>query len=415
MAGAMLFETSQSVRSQQEKLLNAKRTPEQEEDEERAIQNKEQDILNLGERYSKGAGRSDQANAALPERDQQGEGRQAGAIARRLLPRPGGGHRHRGAAVQRVHRMGQRGEAHLLAPVAGGAPGGPLLRHRHVRGGAAARLHAAQGAEEAGRQEPAGRGAAAGEQNLPRAEQPAQSQGGADLGPHHRQRNLLPPEGAGVPRPAVGHPARRRRKGLQDRLLVLLRGVRGLRQCGGAARPHRPQVHAAEQDHAEQSGGRASDRERQAGDQVCGPRHRGHEGGGAGLAQALAGRLPAGGQAVQARAGGRRDCARPSGHPLRQHARAEPLQDHRALQSRRGRPHRHQHQAADAPSGEETLPDDFGREVPRDPGSGRRCSGGVRGDGRGQDLRDGAGDDPEHEQGGGHALPKGQKAVLSPQ
>ncbi|KAH1000184.1 26S proteasome non-ATPase regulatory subunit 11 [Dendroctonus ponderosae] len=53
MAGAMLFETSQSVRSQQEKLLNAKRTPEQEEDEERAIQNKEQDILNLGERYKK--------------------------------------------------------------------------------------------------------------------------------------------------------------------------------------------------------------------------------------------------------------------------------------------------------------------------------------------------------------------------
>lgn len=49
----MLFETAQSVRSQQEKLLNAKRSTEQDEDEERAIQKKEQDILNLGERYKK--------------------------------------------------------------------------------------------------------------------------------------------------------------------------------------------------------------------------------------------------------------------------------------------------------------------------------------------------------------------------
>lgn len=52
MAGAMLFERSQSVSSQHENLLNLKRKDDQENDEEN-ISNKEQDILNLGEKYKK--------------------------------------------------------------------------------------------------------------------------------------------------------------------------------------------------------------------------------------------------------------------------------------------------------------------------------------------------------------------------
>lgn len=53
MAGAMLFERSQSVRSQHENLLKLKRDDENDDNEERNIQNKEQDILNLGEKYKK--------------------------------------------------------------------------------------------------------------------------------------------------------------------------------------------------------------------------------------------------------------------------------------------------------------------------------------------------------------------------
>ncbi|KAL1491863.1 hypothetical protein ABEB36_012395 [Hypothenemus hampei] len=53
MAGAMLFERSQSVRSQHENLLNLSRKDENDDNEERNIQNKEQDILNLGEKYRK--------------------------------------------------------------------------------------------------------------------------------------------------------------------------------------------------------------------------------------------------------------------------------------------------------------------------------------------------------------------------
>lgn len=52
MAGAMLFERSQSVSSQHENLLNFKRKDDQENDEEN-ISNKERDILNLGEKYKK--------------------------------------------------------------------------------------------------------------------------------------------------------------------------------------------------------------------------------------------------------------------------------------------------------------------------------------------------------------------------
>jgi 26S proteasome regulatory subunit N6 len=50
MAGAMLFERAQSVPSQHDKLLKLDRD---QEDEEQNIVNKEQDILNLGEKYKK--------------------------------------------------------------------------------------------------------------------------------------------------------------------------------------------------------------------------------------------------------------------------------------------------------------------------------------------------------------------------
>lgn len=50
MAGAMLFERAPSVPSQHEKLLKLDRDN---EDEEQSIVNKEQDILNLGEKYKK--------------------------------------------------------------------------------------------------------------------------------------------------------------------------------------------------------------------------------------------------------------------------------------------------------------------------------------------------------------------------
>ncbi|KAF7271238.1 regulatory particle non-ATPase 6 [Rhynchophorus ferrugineus] len=53
MAGAMLFERSQSVRSQHENLMNLKRGDENRDSDEKRIQNKEQDILNLGEKYKK--------------------------------------------------------------------------------------------------------------------------------------------------------------------------------------------------------------------------------------------------------------------------------------------------------------------------------------------------------------------------
>lgn len=52
MAGAMLFERSQSVSSQHENLLNLKRKEDQENEDEN-ISNKEKDILNLGEKYKK--------------------------------------------------------------------------------------------------------------------------------------------------------------------------------------------------------------------------------------------------------------------------------------------------------------------------------------------------------------------------
>jgi len=53
MAGATLFERSQSLQSQHENLLKLKRNNEDEDNEEKNIQNKEQDILNLGEKYKK--------------------------------------------------------------------------------------------------------------------------------------------------------------------------------------------------------------------------------------------------------------------------------------------------------------------------------------------------------------------------
>lgn len=54
MAGAMLFERAQSVStSNHEKLLKIKRGDEDPDNEEDQIKNKEQDILNLGEKYKK--------------------------------------------------------------------------------------------------------------------------------------------------------------------------------------------------------------------------------------------------------------------------------------------------------------------------------------------------------------------------
>ncbi|CAH1156123.1 unnamed protein product [Phaedon cochleariae] len=52
MAGAMLFERAQSVPSQHEKLLNLKRNEDEDNDDQNIV-NKEQDILNLGEKYKK--------------------------------------------------------------------------------------------------------------------------------------------------------------------------------------------------------------------------------------------------------------------------------------------------------------------------------------------------------------------------
>ncbi|CAH2010152.1 unnamed protein product [Acanthoscelides obtectus] len=52
MAGAMLFERAQNVSSQHDKLLNFSRKNNEENDDEN-INNKEQDILNLGEKYKK--------------------------------------------------------------------------------------------------------------------------------------------------------------------------------------------------------------------------------------------------------------------------------------------------------------------------------------------------------------------------
>nr|CAH7743814.1 unnamed protein product [Callosobruchus chinensis]CAI5870337.1 unnamed protein product [Callosobruchus analis] len=52
MAGAMLFERAQSVSSQHDKLLNFSRKNNEDNDDEN-INNKEQDILNLGEKYKK--------------------------------------------------------------------------------------------------------------------------------------------------------------------------------------------------------------------------------------------------------------------------------------------------------------------------------------------------------------------------
>ncbi|KAG5875415.1 hypothetical protein JTB14_030941 [Gonioctena quinquepunctata] len=52
MAGAMLFERAQSVPSQHDKLLNLKRKDDENNDDQNII-NKEQDILNLGEKYKK--------------------------------------------------------------------------------------------------------------------------------------------------------------------------------------------------------------------------------------------------------------------------------------------------------------------------------------------------------------------------
>ncbi|XP_060528737.1 26S proteasome non-ATPase regulatory subunit 11 [Cylas formicarius] len=53
MAGAMLFERAQSVPSQHDKLMKLKRSDDNEDNDDENIQNKEQDILNLGEKYKK--------------------------------------------------------------------------------------------------------------------------------------------------------------------------------------------------------------------------------------------------------------------------------------------------------------------------------------------------------------------------
>ena len=52
MAGAMLFERSQPVPSQEKDLVNKLKRGDEDEDAD-DIKNKEQDILNLGERYKK--------------------------------------------------------------------------------------------------------------------------------------------------------------------------------------------------------------------------------------------------------------------------------------------------------------------------------------------------------------------------
>ncbi|CAH0556149.1 unnamed protein product [Brassicogethes aeneus] len=53
MAGAMLFERAQSVSSHHDKLLENLKREQEERDDEENIKNKEQDILNLGEKYKK--------------------------------------------------------------------------------------------------------------------------------------------------------------------------------------------------------------------------------------------------------------------------------------------------------------------------------------------------------------------------
>lgn len=66
------------------------------------------------------------------------------------------------------------------------------------------RLTAAAGAEEDGRQGPAGGGPAAGEQDLPRAQQPAKGTRRPHVGQDDGQRHLLPPEAASGSGHAVG-------------------------------------------------------------------------------------------------------------------------------------------------------------------------------------------------------------------
>lgn len=66
------------------------------------------------------------------------------------------------------------------------------------------RLSAVARAQEDGRQSPAGGGAAAGEQDVPRSEQPAQGPRGPHLGQDHSQRHLLSSEAPGC----TGHAVR---------------------------------------------------------------------------------------------------------------------------------------------------------------------------------------------------------------
>ena len=63
---------------------------------------------------------------------------------------------------------------------------------------------AAPRAEEDGRQSSAGGGPVAGEQDLPRSQQPAQGPRGPHLSQDHRQRHLLPPQAPG----SSGHAVR---------------------------------------------------------------------------------------------------------------------------------------------------------------------------------------------------------------
>ena len=93
-------------------------------------------------------------------------------------------------------------------------------------------------------------GATPGEQDVPRPGQPAEGPGRPDLGPDDGQLHLHPAQDPGTAGPAGRHPPRQRGEGLQDGLLLFLRGLRAVRLGGRPARPRRPQVHAHEQDHA---------------------------------------------------------------------------------------------------------------------------------------------------------------------
>lgn len=132
--------------------------------------------------------------------------------------------RRAAGGVQRAIRVGHLREAHLPAAAHRPAPGGALPGHPRLPGRAGADRHAAHRGEAAGRQAAAGGDPPAGEQDAQRAAQPAQVAGRADRGAHRRQRHLHPALAPGRHRHPVGHAARRG-EGLQDRLLLLLRGL----------------------------------------------------------------------------------------------------------------------------------------------------------------------------------------------